>query len=154
MQHLPLVGYAATIAVTLGKVVPTVFKRKQTATSLAFLSMAVGGLATTWTYMALYFQKSFTDSGNAVGPFLVKRAPMHASADLRSVHTTYSDSTCDAGGALHDFAVARRRFVVSRGVGLRLRRERAMVVVATALPVDGRTAYAPDGDGRSVRDQG
>ncbi|GAA5880629.1 hypothetical protein JCM3774_000558 [Rhodotorula dairenensis] len=62
VQHLPLAGYAVTIGATLSKVLPVVFKRKMTPTSLAFLSMAVGAFALTWSHMFLFFQKSFTDS--------------------------------------------------------------------------------------------
>ncbi|BGP55157.1 hypothetical protein JCM8202_002784 [Rhodotorula sphaerocarpa] len=62
VHHLPLAGYAVSIAATLGKVVPTVFQRKLTPMSLVFLSMAVGALASTWSYMLVFFQKSFTDS--------------------------------------------------------------------------------------------
>lgn len=65
VQHLPLAGYAVTIGATLSKVLPVVFKRKMTPTTVAFLSMAVGGLALTWFHMFLFFQKSFTDSGSS-----------------------------------------------------------------------------------------
>ncbi|KAG0657137.1 hypothetical protein C6P46_006634 [Rhodotorula mucilaginosa] len=62
VQHLPLAGYAVTIGATLSKVLPVVFKRRMTPTTVAFLSMAAGGLALTWYHMILFFQKSFTDS--------------------------------------------------------------------------------------------
>lgn len=68
VQHLPLAGYAVTIGATLSKVLPVVFKRKMTPTTVAFLSMAAGGLALTWYHMILFFQKSFTDSGSSALP--------------------------------------------------------------------------------------
>ena len=78
VQHLPLAGYAVTIGATLSKVLPVVFKRKMTPTTVAFLSMAVGGLALTWYHMFLFFQKSFTESGSSFVVFLLSSPQHHA----------------------------------------------------------------------------
>ncbi|GAA5982216.1 hypothetical protein JCM10908_004788 [Rhodotorula pacifica] len=62
VQHVPLAGYALSIAATLSAVLPVIFKRNFTANTLAFLTLAVGAFAFTWFHMFLFFQQSFTDS--------------------------------------------------------------------------------------------
>lgn len=141
VHHLPLAGYAVSIAATLGKVVPTVFQRKLTPMSLVFLSMAVGALASTWSYMLVFFQKSFTDSGAfALG---ASSSETGRQADLVEVH---SDSSRDPRGAVHDLAMARRRLSLPGGVAVRLHGRRQLVVVAAAVPVHGRPLGPPHGN--------
>ncbi|GAA5959226.1 hypothetical protein JCM21900_004267 [Sporobolomyces salmonicolor] len=62
IYHLPLAGYFGLIAYLLTLVSPQLLRRKQTIGSLAFIGLALLSLTATWTYMALYFQRSFTEA--------------------------------------------------------------------------------------------
>ncbi|GAA5996107.1 hypothetical protein JCM5350_008298 [Sporobolomyces pararoseus] len=65
--HLPLIGYFAAIGGLLYLVLPQILRRKQTSSSLLFLSLSAVSLLATWSYMFLYFQWSFRQAASERG---------------------------------------------------------------------------------------
>ncbi|GAA6022399.1 hypothetical protein JCM11491_001578 [Sporobolomyces phaffii] len=65
--HLPLVGYFGAISGLASLVVPGIVRAKQTRGSVLFLALAAASLVATWTYMGLYFRRSFLDAARERG---------------------------------------------------------------------------------------
>ncbi|KAI5481377.1 Set and Cytidine deaminase-like domain containing protein [Pseudohyphozyma bogoriensis] len=60
-ELLPLIGYFALIAFLLVLVSPALL-RKPTAKSLVYGALAIASLGVTWTYMFLYFERSYIEA--------------------------------------------------------------------------------------------
>ncbi|GAA6043831.1 hypothetical protein JCM8097_002076 [Rhodosporidiobolus ruineniae] len=69
LEHLPLLGYFALIALLLGAVAPNFSGPGQRFNAVAgvFILLALASVGSTWYYMLKYFERSFIDSAFRAG---------------------------------------------------------------------------------------